>query len=68
MLGDLLRDIRTKRGVSLSVAASGIGTTKQHLYELETGRANNPTMSMLVGLMAYYRITFSEILQSWENE
>lgn len=66
-LGVLLRSRREARGVSLSIAASGIGTTKQHLWELETGRTNNPILSMLIGLMAYYKISWSEIIQSYEG-
>ena len=65
-LGKLLRERREARNVSLSVAASGIGTTKAHLYEMEIGTANNPTLKTIVHLMGYYNISFSQILNAWE--
>lgn len=67
MLGDLLREARTKRGVSLSIAASGIGTTKPHLFEMEKGIANNPTLKTIVHLMAYYNLSFYQIMNAWEE-
>lgn len=53
--------------MSLAVAAGAIGTTKSHLYELESGRSNNPTMSLLVPMMAYYGLTWGQVVSAWES-
>lgn len=66
MLGELLKEKRKHRGVSLSAAAAAIGTTKSHLFELESGRTNNPTIALLVPMMAYYRLSWSEVISAWE--
>ena len=66
-LGELLRTKRDLRGISLSTAAAGIGTTKTHLHALENGQANNPTLALLVPMMAYYRLSWGEIVAAWEG-
>lgn len=57
----LLVEARKVRRESLAEAARRIGTTKTHLWELEKGRANNPTLFLLKKLLDYYCIHFDEI-------
>lgn len=66
MLGELLKSRRQKIGVSLDAAASAIGCTKSHLHDMETGRSNNPTLLLMVAFMAYYKISWGELLEAWE--
>jgi transcriptional regulator with XRE-family HTH domain len=49
-LGDLLRERRTVLRLSLQQVADRAGTTKPHLWEMETGRSANPAVTTLVGL------------------
>ena len=66
MLGDLLRARREARSLSLSEAASGINVTKTHLYGMENGLSNNPTLTTIVALMAYYKISWTELITAWK--
>ena len=66
MLGDLLKSRRQKLGVSLDTAASAIGCTKGHLHDMERGRSNNPCLELMVSFMAYYKISWAELLLAWE--
>lgn len=45
-----IKDTREERGLSLTETAELIGCTKSHLWDLEHGRSNNPTVRTLVGL------------------
>ena len=51
---ELIRYWREEARLSLSAAGKLAGITKAHLWELEQGRANNPTTQTLVGLARAY--------------
>ncbi len=51
-LGDIIRHIRTKRGMSLQIVADEARLTKSHLWELEKGHSRNPTVETLLGIAA----------------
>jgi transcriptional regulator with XRE-family HTH domain len=51
---ELIRYWREHEGLSLSQAAARIGITKAHLWDLESGRATNPTIRTLARLASAY--------------
>lgn len=55
-LKTLLRSAREARGWSLQEAANIIGSTKGHLHDLESGRADNPTLRLVAALVIAYGI------------
>ncbi len=57
-----IRLLREDAGESLSQAAKAIGCTKGHLWELEVGRSDNPTLAILRGLSRHYRVTVAKII------
>lgn len=50
----LIRRAREHCGLSLSEAAELIPCTKSHLWDLERGRSNNPSIFILAGLACAY--------------
>jgi transcriptional regulator with XRE-family HTH domain len=56
---ELIRYWREDEGLSLSKAAAKVGITKAHLWELEDGRAVNPTIKTLAGLARAYGTSVS---------
>lgn len=50
MFAQFIKDAREDAGLSLSEAAELIGCTKSYLWDMEQGRATNPTITILVGL------------------
>ena len=48
--GPRLRHFRMRRNLSLQQLADAVGASKAHIYELETGRSNNPSLSLLTAL------------------
>jgi transcriptional regulator with XRE-family HTH domain len=50
MLGPVLCRSRNELGWSLQKLADRVGITKAHLWELEKGHTQNPTLAVIVGL------------------
>ena len=48
-LGDQIRTLRNKKGLTLEQAAEGAKLSPQHLVDIEKGRTN-PTVTTLVGI------------------
>jgi transcriptional regulator with XRE-family HTH domain len=49
-----LRKLRLESGESLQAVATAIGRAKPHVWELENGRAKNPTLRTLKRLAKHY--------------
>jgi transcriptional regulator with XRE-family HTH domain len=50
----VIRAARERCGLSLSEAADLIDCTKSHVWDMEQGKANNPTIKMLAGIACAY--------------
>lgn len=53
-LGNHLKALRKAADLSLSEVAARAGITKPHLWELEDGRADNPTVKTIYYLAVAY--------------
>lgn len=47
MLGERMNRLRLEFGESLQDVASAVGVSKAHIWELEKGRADNPSMALV---------------------
>lgn len=54
--------LRSGTGASLQDVASAVDSSKGHLWELENGTSDNPTLKTLRGLADYYKVTVSYII------
>lgn len=46
-LSDRIREARVKKGLSLQQVADKVDASKAHIWDLETGRAKNPSIELL---------------------
>lgn len=53
-LSDRIRDARIKKGLSLQQVAEKVEASKAHIWDLETGRAKNPSIELLKKLADCY--------------
>jgi len=67
LLGELLRNSRAKKGLSLRAAAEVIGTGFAHLCDMENGNHINPTARTIERLSAAYGIGKLRILKAAIN-
>jgi transcriptional regulator with XRE-family HTH domain len=49
-LGEAIKARRSERGMSLQEVADIAGVCKAHVWQMERGRINNPTIKCLVGI------------------
>ena len=61
-MGQRLRELRLARGESLQQAAAPSGCSKAHLWQLERGMTDNPTLGMLRSLAQHYGVTIGYII------
>lgn len=56
-LGLRLSDLRRKKAESLQQVADAVGVSKAHIWEMEKGRANNPSMALVTRLADHFGTT-----------
>lgn len=66
-LGEEMRAARASSRLSLQEVASRSGFTKSHVWEIEQGRARNPTVGMIAGLSKALGIPFLRLAQAALN-
>ena len=53
-LGVRLAKLRRKSGESLQDVADAVGVSKAHIWEMEKGRADNPSMALVTRLADHF--------------
>lgn len=62
MLGERINRLRLQRGESLQDVASAVGVSKAHIWELEKGRTDNPSMGLVARLADHFQVTISYLV------
>lgn len=63
-LGELIHRERAAWGLSLQGLADKAGSTKAHIWDLEQGRASNPTVRTLLGLSDALRLPVIQLVNA----
>lgn len=59
LLAERINRLRLDRGESLQDVASAVGVSKAHIWELEKGRTDNPSMALVTRLADHFGVTVS---------
>jgi transcriptional regulator with XRE-family HTH domain len=54
-----ITDLRLKRDQSLQQVADAVGVSKAHIWELEKGRSDNPSMALVARLADHFGVSVS---------
>ena len=54
-----LKDLRTRARQSLQQVADGVGVSKAHIWELETGKSRNPGIELVRKLAEHFSVTIA---------
>lgn len=66
--GQVLKDLRKERNLSLQDVADEIGCSPSYLHRLENSTRKNPSMKMVQNLAEFYQVNLSEILGIEQGE
>jgi transcriptional regulator with XRE-family HTH domain len=61
-LGTRIKTLRLQKKQSLQKIADAVDVSKTHIWELETGRSQNPSVELLVKLADYYKVTIASLV------
>lgn len=66
-----LKKLRIARGKSLQELADDVGSSKAHIWDLETGRSKNPSIDLLTNLAKALKVSVANLVgenPTGENE
>lgn len=55
-LGARLTELRLRRGQSLQEVADAVGVSKTHIWAMEKGRSENPSLDLLKKLAEHFKV------------
>lgn len=55
-------ELRHASGQSLQDVATAVGVTKTHIWELERGRAQNPSLAVIRGLADHFKVSIASLV------
>jgi transcriptional regulator with XRE-family HTH domain len=61
-LGKRLAQLRRQSGESLQMVADAVGVSKAHIWELEKGRSENPSMDLVTRLADHFEVTVAYLV------
>lgn len=61
-IGARLNQLRLKRGESLQDVATAVDVSKAHIWELEKGRAENPSMGLVTRLADHFGVSVAYLV------
>ncbi len=62
LLGARIRDLRLRSGESLQKVGDAVGVSKTHIWELEKGRSQNPSVELLSRLADHFKVTITSLV------
>jgi transcriptional regulator with XRE-family HTH domain len=61
-LGARLTHLRLAKGESLQQVADAVGVSKAHIWELEKGRTDNPSMALVTRLADHFGLSLASLV------
>lgn len=61
-LASKLKVLRLKKNKSLQAVADAVGASKNHIWDLETGKSRNPSIELLTKLAKCFGVSVAELI------
>ncbi|MDR3488657.1 MAG: helix-turn-helix transcriptional regulator [Bradyrhizobium sp.] len=61
-LAERLKELRVKKKKSLQEVADDVGASKAHIWDLETGRAKNPSIELVTKLARCFGVSIADLV------
>ena len=66
-IGVKAKELRMTKGLSLQQVADGVGSSKAHVWEIETGKNRNPSIDSLNKLADFYGVSVAYLIGEYPN-
>ncbi|MBN4082568.1 helix-turn-helix transcriptional regulator [Mariprofundus ferrooxydans] len=63
-----MKKLRLQKGLSLQAVADEIKASKAHVWELETGKSENPSLKLLKSLANLYGVPLARLIGEMPDE
>ena len=60
--GSKLHELRIARGMSLQAVADAVGISKAHIWNLEKGQSDNPSVELAMKLADLFRVRLADLV------
>lgn len=67
-VGPKLKELRFRKGESLQDVADAVQASKAHIWELETGKSQNPSLGLIRRLAEHFKVTVANLVGEEPNE
>lgn len=57
-----IKSLRQKSGESLQATADAVGTSKAHIWQIERGKADNPSIGLIKNLADHFSVTVAYLV------
>jgi transcriptional regulator with XRE-family HTH domain len=61
-IGSKLKELRTRRNVSLQELADAVRASKAHIWDIERGQSKNPSLELLKRIADFFEIGVGELV------
>ncbi len=62
-IGSKLKELRIRKRVSLQELATAVQASKAHIWDIERGASQNPSLELLKRIADYFKISISELVE-----
>jgi transcriptional regulator with XRE-family HTH domain len=56
-IGKKIKELRARRGESLQKVADSVGVSKAHIWDMERGESENPSLELLKNIAEHFNVT-----------
>jgi len=62
IIGLKLKQLRIAKNKSLQDVADAVDASKAHIWDLEKGNSNNPSLDLLTKIASYFKVSVAELV------
>jgi transcriptional regulator with XRE-family HTH domain len=66
-IGSKIRELRTRKKVSLQELANAVQASKAHVWDIERGESKNPSLELLKRIADYFKVSMSDLVEENPN-
>lgn len=66
-IGSKIKELRTRQKISLQQLADAVKASKAHIWDIERGESQNPSLELLKRIADYFKVSISDLVEENPN-